>query len=230
MTIIPCTDLSIGTWRRVATSMGKHDLVAYVSDTKRCLTWFIHSAGFGFKMEIPFNIILKTEFANAAPGTGLASFVLSQPPIFYLECVPPSLHSDGSIFREWKRCADWTEGHQASKVLRHDLIGSATQLTHLLRNLHDYTSCAGLDFQLTPHNTNHEPLYNPIEHPMTDINRQVGYASNWLPAFLPESNMPCRKRSYLGPVLSHTSPSGISPISPTSPSVPYPMFSFLPYL
>jgi hypothetical protein len=131
VTIIPCTDLSIGTWRRIATTVGKHDLVAYICDVKRCLTWFIHSAGYGFKMEIPFDIIVNTEFTNAAPGSGLASFLLSQPPTFFLEEIPspPAL-------RHWKRCADWTEGNQASKVLRHNLIGSAVQLAHVLRNLH----------------------------------------------------------------------------------------------
>src|SRR5271154_3003861 len=94
VTIILCTDLSVGTWRRIATTVGKHDLVAYVCQAKRCITWFIHSDGYGFKMEIPFDTILDTEFANAAPGSGLASFTLSQPPIFYLENIS-SPRSDG---------------------------------------------------------------------------------------------------------------------------------------
>ncbi|KZT41265.1 homeobox-domain-containing protein, partial [Sistotremastrum suecicum HHB10207 ss-3] len=38
VSIIPCTDLCIGSWRRIATGPGKHDLVAYMSLTKRCLT------------------------------------------------------------------------------------------------------------------------------------------------------------------------------------------------
>jgi len=134
VTIIPCTDLSIGSWRRIATTSGNHDLVAYVCDVKRCLTWFIQSAGLGFKMEIPFDIIIDTEFTNAAPGTGLASFLLSKPPRFFLEHVS-SPRPDGSIVRQWRACPDWTEGHQASQVLRHDLIGSAVQLAHFLRNL-----------------------------------------------------------------------------------------------
>lgn len=146
--MIPCTDLSVGTWRRIATTVGKHDLVAYVCDTKRCLTWFIHSAGYGFKMEIPFDHIIDTQFTNAAPGAGLASFLLSEPPHFYLETVPP----DGSR-RVWKRCADWTEGQQATKVMKHDLIGSAVQLAHLLRNLS--TSSQGSDIRL------HSPSYHP---------------------------------------------------------------------
>ncbi|KAI0297283.1 hypothetical protein B0F90DRAFT_920085 [Multifurca ochricompacta] len=133
VTIIPCTDLTIGTWRRIATQISRHDLVAYVCESRNCLIWFIHSSAYGFKMEIPFDTIVQTEFVNAAPGSGLASFFLSQPPLFYLEDImtPPT---GGRPVRSWKRCADWTEGMQATKVLRHNLVGSAVQLAHVLRN------------------------------------------------------------------------------------------------
>ncbi|KAH9018484.1 hypothetical protein EDB85DRAFT_614502 [Lactarius pseudohatsudake] len=134
VTIIPCTDLTIGTWRRIATQVSKHDLVAYVCESRNCLTWFIHSSGYGFKMEIPFDTIAETEYVNAAPGSGLASFFLTQSPLFYLEDIatPPT---GGPPVRTWKRCADWTEGMQATKVLRHDLLGSAVQLTYVLGKL-----------------------------------------------------------------------------------------------
>ncbi|KAI0249865.1 hypothetical protein BJV78DRAFT_632862 [Lactifluus subvellereus] len=134
VTIIPCTDLTIGTWRRIATQVGKHDLIAYVCDSRKCLIWFIHSTGYGFKMEIPFGTIVDTEFVNATPGSGLASFHLSRPPLFYLEDIVTS-PTGGPPVRSWKRCADWTEGMQATKILRHDLVGSAVQLAHVLRNL-----------------------------------------------------------------------------------------------
>lgn len=135
--IIPCTDLSIGSWRRIAT--GKHDLVAYVCEANRCLTWFIHSAGYGFKMEIPYEIITHTDFRSVGPGEGLASFHLSQPPNFYLENVSssPSAETGMQIIKSWKKCSDWTEGTQASLVLRHDLVGSAVQLAHVLNDLQE---------------------------------------------------------------------------------------------
>lgn len=98
-------------------------------------------------MEMGFDSIADTKFTNAAPGTGLASFMLSRPPTFYLEtATSPSL--DGSSVRTWKRCADWTEGMQASKVLRHDLVGSAVQLAHVLRNLS--ASATGSEISLHP--------------------------------------------------------------------------------
>jgi regulatory protein PHO2 len=204
--MIPCTDLSIGTWRRIATTVGDHDLVAYVSDSKRCLTWFIHSAGYGFKMEIPFNTILDTQFTNAAPGSGLASFVLSQPPIFYLEnlCTP---RPDGSGGRVWKRCADWTEGMQATKVLRHDLIGSAVQLAHLLRNLS--TSTTGSDVRLhTPQYISrggHSPV--PVGVPQPPMAGLSGPGYNDREDTLDTSQSDYlihgRKRSYSGPASIH---------------------------
>lgn len=208
MTIIPCTDLSIGTWRRIATTVGKHDLVAYVCDTKRCITWFIHSAGYGFKMEIPFHTIVDTEFTNAAPGSGLASFILSQPPIFYLENVL-SPRPDGSPTRHWKTCADWTEGHQATNVLRHDLIGSAVQLAHVLRNLHANTP--GSDIPLHSPSYRSEPPTSPMElpaPPMAGLSGP-GYHYRCDPLHSPplDHRGHHRKRSYSGPaIVSHSDP------------------------
>lgn len=187
VTMIPCTDLSIGTWRRIATTVGEHDLVAYVCESKRCLTWFIHSDGYGFKMDIPFDTIVDTQFTNAAPGSGLATFQLSQPPVFYLEnpCTP---QADGSGGRMWKRCADWTEGMQATRVLRHDLIGSAVQLAHLLRNL-SLNSTSDLRLVSPAYvSNNHGPSPSPIDPPQPSPIPPPSYTSYFH-----------HKRSYSGP-------------------------------
>ncbi|KAJ3509055.1 hypothetical protein NLJ89_g5416 [Agrocybe chaxingu] len=136
VTFVPCTDLTVGTWRRIAASATtKYDLIAYVCERKRCLTWFLLSGGCGFKMELPFNTIIDTEFQNPSASHGMASFTLSQPPLFYLETVS-SPQPDGSVLRGWRRCADWTENTQASQILRHTVIGSAVQLAYVLRALH----------------------------------------------------------------------------------------------
>ncbi|KAI0762056.1 hypothetical protein BC629DRAFT_1597134 [Irpex lacteus] len=128
--VIPCSELSVGTWRRVASTVSKYDLVAYVGDRQRTLTWFIHTGGQSFKMVVPFSSILDTKFSTMSSGLGQASFALSQPPLFYMEGVDAASAIAPKI---WKRCADWTEGMQATKVLRHDLIGAALQLAHVLR-------------------------------------------------------------------------------------------------
>ncbi|KAJ7573861.1 hypothetical protein C8J56DRAFT_501355 [Mycena floridula] len=154
VTIIPCTDLSVGTWRRIATTAAKHDLIAYICEAKRCLTWFIQSGGHGFKMEIPFDTVVDTEFTNASPGSGLATFVLSEPPLFYLEHF-----TEGLPTRYWKRCTDWTEGFQATRVLRHNLIGSAVQLAHIVRSLHSSTGDADINL--------HSPSYKSESPVMT---------------------------------------------------------------
>ena len=206
VTLRPCTDWSVGTWRRIATTIGKHDLVAFVCDAKRCLTWFIHSAGYGFKMEIPFDTILNTQFTNASPGSGLATFILSQPPCFYLEnlCTP---RPDGSRGRVWKRCADWTEGMQATKVLRHDLIGSAVQLAHLLRNLS--TSTHGPDIRLHSPSYHHgvDPCPTTVDVPQPPMASLSGpgYHHREETLDVPRSDylIHGRKRSYSGPELHH---------------------------
>ncbi|KAG5646099.1 hypothetical protein DXG03_004338 [Asterophora parasitica] len=220
VTIIPCTDLTIGTWRRIATTVAKHDLVAYVCEVKRCLTWFIHSVGFGFKMEIPFETIVDTEFANAAPGSGLASFLLSEPPIFYLENVGPPA-ADGTPVRHWKRCSDWTEGQQASRVLRHDLIGSAVQLAHLLRNLHtNFTS----DIALRPPSYRTEQSTSPMAAmelpppPMAHLAPTGQGYSYQHHDVIPESSAPPpqqstrfqKRSSYPGPAVAAPSPGSYS--------------------
>jgi hypothetical protein len=146
----------------MASQTSKHDLVAYVCESRSCLIWFIHSLGYGFKMEIPFGIIVDTEFVNATPGSGLASFFLSQPPLFYLEDIMTD-PAGGPSMRSWKRCADWTEGMQATKILRHDLVGSAVQLAYVLRN---FQATPGSDIRLRcpPYVRPDLPSVHSMEH------------------------------------------------------------------
>ncbi|KAF8920134.1 homeobox domain-containing protein [Mucidula mucida] len=137
VTIIPCTDLSVGTWRRIASTTSKHDLVAYVCETKRILVWFVLSNNCGFKMEIPFDSVAESNFTNAGPGTALASFTLSKPPSFYVEAPTGGTYT-------WTQSADWTQGYQASQVLRHEIIGAAVQLAHLVQNLRERNHTADI--------------------------------------------------------------------------------------
>ncbi|KZV64727.1 homeobox-domain-containing protein [Peniophora sp. CONT] len=135
ITIIPCYELTIGHWRRIATQIAKHDLVTYVCENRRCLVWYIQSSGYGFKIEVPFDHIKETSYMTTTPGKALVTFILSQAPLFFIE--EPIV--DNGIYtgrRVWKRSADWTEGAQASLDLRHDLVGASTQLAHVLRHFH----------------------------------------------------------------------------------------------
>ncbi|TFY51989.1 hypothetical protein EVJ58_g10264 [Rhodofomes roseus] len=126
--LISCTDLAIGTWRRIATLQAKYDLLAYVCEAKRCVVWYVHCAGSGFKMEIPFDIITDVTMDGVSPGMAMVCLTLARPPLFFLES-RASLGADASATPYWRPCADWTEDMQASKVLRHELVGAAAQLS-----------------------------------------------------------------------------------------------------
>lgn len=185
------------------------------------MTWFIYNGGFGFKMEIPFDTIVDTEFTHASPGsTGIASFVLSRPPIFYLE-------NSSDKARHWKRCTDWTEGHQASHVLRHDLIGSAVPLVHLLQSLQTNAEVS------SPYSPYHHSLPpSPMEippPPLSVIQRSADYPE--------ETNLirsiGYRRRSYAANDLSQLVVSGLShyrrDLPHTAPAVSsYTHTSYLP--
>ncbi|EPS93618.1 hypothetical protein FOMPIDRAFT_1135811, partial [Fomitopsis schrenkii] len=128
--LLSCTDLAIGTWRRIATLQAEHDLLAYVCEARRCVAWYVHCAGAGFKMEIPFDIITDATIDSVSPGMAVVCLTLSRPPSFFLES-RASLGADtpAAATRYWQPCSDWTEDMQASKVLRHELVGVAAQLS-----------------------------------------------------------------------------------------------------
>lgn len=104
--------------------------MAYVCEARRCVAWYVHCAGAGFKMEIPFEIITDATIDGVSPGMAVVSLTLSQPPSFFHDG-PASFGTESPVAatRSWKQCSDWTEDMQASKVLRHELIGSAAQLS-----------------------------------------------------------------------------------------------------
>ncbi|THV02779.1 hypothetical protein K435DRAFT_852429 [Dendrothele bispora CBS 962.96] len=167
ITLIPCTDLSIGTWRRIATTVSKHDLIAYVCESKRCLTWFILSGGNGFKMEIPFDAIREVNFHGATPATGVATFLLSDPPRFYLEHSAPRM--DGKMTMSWKQCSDWTEGAQATLVLRHELLGPIAHLSRLVSGLNGMQSAGNVRLQSPAYRVDPVPTMEIPVPPMAGL-------------------------------------------------------------
>ncbi|PFH46810.1 hypothetical protein AMATHDRAFT_69006 [Amanita thiersii Skay4041] len=126
-TIIACTSLTIGTWHRVAAINSRFDLVAYICEPKQILVWFVWLDGCSFKMIVPFESILHTSFELGSMENGVLSFILSSPPQFYSRKVEQNNQSSSN----WRACFDWTEGRQASNVLKHDLQGTSFQLAHL---------------------------------------------------------------------------------------------------
>jgi hypothetical protein len=101
---------------------------------KQCLTWFVVSGGSGFKMELSFASVLDAQFTSSSAGSGIAKITLTEPPMFYLEHTVSSTFS-ATEHRSWRRCSDWTEGAQATRVLQHELQGPAVHLARLVRTL-----------------------------------------------------------------------------------------------
>ncbi|CAE6515729.1 unnamed protein product [Rhizoctonia solani] len=202
ISIIPCTDLTVGSWHRIADRTGRHDLVAYISDHRASLTWFIHSGGHGFKMEILISSVVDTEFTQSAqthPGHGIATFWLSEKPIFYME--------DASNGNTWQVCDDWTEGRQASHVMKHQLVGSSIQLAHAMRNFEARRQhqLVGSSVQLAHAMRNFESsrhgMGRPMQIPQPPM-LNVPHQPSAMFTFPPNRTFTAthgRKRSYSGP-------------------------------
>ncbi|KZW02865.1 hypothetical protein EXIGLDRAFT_374945 [Exidia glandulosa HHB12029] len=199
---IPCDDLTIGNWRRIASSTTRNDLLAYSCDAKRCVTWFIQSTGFSFKMEIPYDVITRVEFrpVPARPEVAQVTFYLCGVPTFFLDRIIPSPHALGGALRSWQNCRDWTEGGQASTVVRHDIYGPLTQMHASLSKIPLGPRIVGLAAQ---------PLYEsamPLQLPPPPL-MTLPTAPPVPMAFSPTDPVPTssasivqgRKRSFSGP-------------------------------
>lgn len=119
-------------------------------------------------MAMPLHNIIQINFTNDKQGSGILSFHLSETPRFYLK--------DNSQENQygWKRCDDWTEGCQASKILQHDLSGEASQLARLQQYILQMTSVAF-----------NNPLTKPVyQHMPTALNAELVRGN-------PEENRTC---------------------------------------
>lgn len=121
--MIPCSDVIVGKWRRM--NSGNNDLLVYLSEAKRTITYYIRSVDMGFKMRVSFDSVVATEYANdIAPGSDRMSLLLNKPPTFFREVASPA----NSSMRTWQPASDWTEGAQASMYTRHEIIGPSGYL------------------------------------------------------------------------------------------------------
>lgn len=147
VSLIACSDLKIGHWRRINPSIQHRDLLAYTCESRQSITWFVRSAGLSFKIELPYEVIqsAKLEYDK---GPGLVTMILDLQsiPMFYIQQpdirVRPGetpadvrkrtgiaphlpLPSLGVPAGEWVPCNDWTQNRQASTVLQHEITGPA---------------------------------------------------------------------------------------------------------
>jgi hypothetical protein len=108
-------------------------------------------------MDIPFDIISDIKIAPTTANSVQASLFLSEPPSFFVE----ERHTwrDGKTTGRWVRCADWTEGCQASSVLRHEVIGATNPLTYLWQHIFAYRR--GSQSQANDDTLSVQPSYPP---------------------------------------------------------------------
>lgn len=171
---------------------GRPDLIAYICESSQCLTWFIQSDGWSFKMTIPLRNIIQTHFVNDK-SVGILSFHLSETPHFYLKD-----NSQESQYG-WKRCDDWTEGCQASKILQHDLSGEALQLVRLQQYI----------AQTKPVASNN-PLQKPIyQHMPSTVNAGLVRGNHQ------ENRIPSVERGLAGPFVAENYSVGVMPQRPS---------------
>ncbi|PCH42618.1 homeobox-domain-containing protein [Wolfiporia cocos MD-104 SS10] len=209
LSTIPCTELVVGTWRRVSSVLDKDDLIACICDAKRCLFWYIFCDGNGFKIEVPFETVTDIRLTQVSPGMALASFTLSRPPLFYREC-PNSTASDPAASRYWKPWSDWTENGQATKVLRHDLTGSAVHLSHVQQKL------------------NASGLHGPISPPVPEGESRLDSGSAHSPLIRHQSHRPSDPSPNISPFRRRSHPYLLPTDHPRPSPVRSPSTHYLP--
>ncbi|KAI8137292.1 hypothetical protein BJV82DRAFT_583795 [Fennellomyces sp. T-0311] len=122
MVILGATTLTIGTWQRLALSAT--DLVCTYRD--RQLAWHIDDNGLQYKVQFSLDALRAIEFSEEADNTSAeVHFDLHEAPLFYM------MTSD----KQWIQCSDFTEGGQATTVLRHTIKGIPHQLKQDLASL-----------------------------------------------------------------------------------------------
>lgn len=144
------------------------------------MTWFIQSAGHGFKMDVPFSLIVDTEYKLVSSNAGVVSLTLNQPPTFYVES--RSTSGNGLVHRVWKKTADWTEDRQGTKVLRHTLVGSAKHMSEFLRTLHSARAAS----PIVPNNQH-------LEHTTSSMKIPSPPLAGFLPVESPPTSRPMAK-------------------------------------
>lgn len=125
------------------------DLIIFYSPDKCTMTYYINNDQAGYKIEYPFSHI-KAIYLNQEQGDQHAGITIEllQPPMFYM---------DSSTTATFIQVHDFTEDHQASRVLTHHLGGNPKVLSGQLAKLvsldtflHRHSAAAPLFDQLHP--------------------------------------------------------------------------------
>ncbi|KIY68830.1 homeobox-domain-containing protein [Cylindrobasidium torrendii FP15055 ss-10] len=138
-TSIPCDVLRIGNWQRHNAKPDQRDLVVFSCDAKELLTVQVSNAGLTYRMEIPYDTVVRADFTPETTAKGTASFTLARPPRF--------LQARKGA---WESGSDWTEEGAATVHLQHILSGSAPELSNLVQVIQRAGQRPKMDSYLSP--------------------------------------------------------------------------------
>jgi hypothetical protein len=140
------TAVTVGSWHRM--KINQQDLMCYYQlSNERSFSWHIQDSNYHFKMVISFDSISCLELSILSDSISAQIDIdLLEAPMFFME-------NDSG---EWTQCSDFTEGMQASSVLRHTVRGLASDLHQELLNI--VTVDQGLD-QIARF-----PVIDPLSH------------------------------------------------------------------
>ncbi|KAL0088645.1 Homeodomain-like DNA binding domain-containing transcription factor [Phycomyces blakesleeanus] len=136
--LITVNTVTVGSWHRM--KIDREDLLCQCDFRDRTLTWFIRDSVYNFKMVLPFDIISVMRLSILEDSIlATIDIDLIEPPMFYMENGGTDMTNGGF---NWIQCSDFTEGIQATCILRHTLQGLAVDLRR------EMLAMAGADEQL----------------------------------------------------------------------------------
>ena len=165
--MITATAVTVGSWHRMKIS--QHDLMCFYKLNERAFSWHIRDSNYHFKMMISFDTIASIEL-NVLDDHISAQIDLDliEPPIFFME-------TNG----QWIQCSDFTEGTQASAILRHTVRGLASDLRQELLTV------AGMDERLCQ--VTRFPSTSSVDMASIEQALLMGNSQNWRHQSLPLS-------------------------------------------
>jgi hypothetical protein len=120
--LLPCLSISIGTWRRVLTTVsGFSNLQVFFSLSDATMTYIMFNDTTKFLIKFPMEDVEMATYVESDSFTDIAHLRIevTKRPSFYLKKF--------AMGNQWSRCQDFTELCQASSIFIHDLTGPAFQ-------------------------------------------------------------------------------------------------------
>lgn len=117
--IINASALTIGTWHRM--KITQQDLLCYYHLTDRAFAWHIRDSDYHFKMMFSFDTVASIRLCPMEDNVSAElQMDLTEPPLFFME--------NRNSPEQWIQCSDFTEGMQATCILRHSIRGLLADL------------------------------------------------------------------------------------------------------